>query len=102
MSAIRRLAPSALLLACALLLTAPPALARENPSTGTAGGWFEVAAQQLVQWAAGWLMPAYGSATGQVVPAKRPSARPRPPVSVDCGTAVDPNGCLAPALGVPH
>jgi hypothetical protein len=95
---IRRLAPSVLLLACALLLGVPPAQARENPTAG-AGGWFEVLAHQVAQWAAGWLLPAHGAVAGQVGPLNRPSASPRPPASVDCGGPVDPNGrCLSAAL----
>ena len=100
---IRRFAPGALLVACALLLAAPPAQALENPTAAAAGGWFEVLAHQVAQWAAGWFMPAHAAAAGQVARSKRSAARPRPQVSIDCGGPVDPNGqCLGSALGLPH
>ncbi len=100
---IRRLVPGALLVACALLLAAPPAQARESSIAGAAGCWFEVLAHQVAQWAAGWLAPAHDAAAGQVAHSKRSPASPRPPVSVDCGTAVDPDGrCLSAAVPGPH
>jgi hypothetical protein len=89
---IRRLTLGALLLACALTLAAPPAEARESPAGAGAPSWLAAVAQQVAQWAAGWWLPAHGAAGGQ---AARPSLRPRPPVSLDCGIQIDPNGrCL--------
>ena len=79
----RRLAPTALLLALALLLAAAPAQARESPSSG----WFTALTHQLMQWTAGW----WGW-PGQA--AKRPLSPtgPRRPVTVDCGPEINPNG----------
>jgi hypothetical protein len=100
---IRRLAPGALLMACALLLAAPPVQARENPIAGAAGSWFEVLAHQVAQWAAGWLTPVHNVAAGQVARSKRSPASLRPPVSVECGGPVDPDGrCLGTALSSPR
>jgi hypothetical protein len=80
----RRLAPTAFFLGLALLLAVVPAQARESPSSG----WFSVLTHQLVQWTAVW-WGAAGPATNRPL---SPTG-PRPPVTVDCGPDVDPNGC---------
>ncbi len=82
----RRLAPIALFLGLALLLAVAPAQARENPAPG---GWFSSLTHQLMQWTAGW----WGWA-GQQAPNRPLSPTgPRPPVTVDCGGSILPDGC---------
>ncbi len=80
----RRLAPTALLLGLALFLAVAPAQARESPSSG----WFSALTHQLVQWTAGWWELA-GPATNRPLS----PTHPRPPVTVDCGVSIDPDGC---------
>jgi hypothetical protein len=82
----RRLAPTALLLGLALLLAVAPAQAREGPTPG----WFSSLTHQLMQWTAGW----WGW-TGQGTNRSLSPTRPRPPVTVDCGAAIYPDGCPA-------
>jgi hypothetical protein len=79
-----RLAPTALLLGLALLLAVAPAQARESP----ASGWFSSLTHQLMQWTAGW-WGLGGQATNRPIS----HAGPRPPVTVDCGGIIDPDGC---------
>jgi hypothetical protein len=79
----RRLAPIALLLGLALLLAVAPAQARESPSSG----WFSSLTHQLMQWTAGW----WGWA-GQAPNRPLSPAGPRPPVTVDCGGVINPDG----------
>jgi hypothetical protein len=86
-STTRRLAPTALLLSLALLLAVAPAQARESPSSG----WFSALTHQLMQWTAGW----WGLPSGQATNRPLSPASPRPPVTVDCGIEINPNGgCL--------
>jgi hypothetical protein len=88
----RRLALT-LLLSVSLALAAPSVQAREL----TPVGWFDALVHQVAQWTAGWwTLPAHGAATvGQV---KSPAAKGRPPIRVDCGVLIDPNGhCLSAA-----
>jgi hypothetical protein len=80
----RRLAPTALLLGLALLLAVAPAQARESPSSG----WFSALTHQLMQWTAGW----WGLA-GQATNRPLSPTGPRPPVTVDCGISINPDGC---------
>jgi hypothetical protein len=80
----RRLAPIALLLGLALFLAVAPVQARESP----APGWFSSLTHQLVQWTAGW----WGWA-GQATNRPLSPAGPRPPVTVDCGGVINPDGC---------
>jgi hypothetical protein len=88
----RRLVLTALSLALALILAAPPAQAGES----RAPGWLDIVAQQLAQWTASWwAWPSPGRSAGQAPhPAKSPPSKLR----IDCGILIDPSGnCLSPA-----
>ena len=80
----RRLAQTALLLGLALFLAVAPAQARESPTPG----WFTSLTHQLMQWTAGW----WGLA-GQATNRPLSPTGPRPPVTVDCGGSILPDGC---------
>jgi hypothetical protein len=86
----RRLAPIALLFGLALLLAVAPAQARENPA---APGWFSALTHQLMQWTAGWWGLPGPTANRPLSP-----SRPRPPVTVDCGPEINPNGGCTSAI----
>jgi hypothetical protein len=88
----RRLALTALSLALALILAAPPAQAGESRPPG----WLDTVARQLVQWTASWwAWPTPGRSASQVQhPAKSPPSKLR----IECGGLIDPSGnCLSPA-----
>ena len=85
----RRLAPTALLLGLTLFLAVAPAQARESP----APGWFSALTHQLVQWTAGW----WGLADPATNRPLSPTG-PRPPVTVDCGGTINPDGCPPHAI----
>jgi hypothetical protein len=80
----RRLAPTALLLSLALFLAVAPAQARESPTPGL----FSSLTQQLMQWTAGWW-----GLPDQATHRPFTPTGPRPPVTVDCGITINPDGC---------
>jgi len=80
----RRLAPTALLSGLVLLLAVAPAQARESPSSG----WFSTLTDQLMQWTAGWWGVAAPATNRPLSP-----TGPRPPVTVECGPEIEPDGC---------
>jgi len=87
----RHFALTALSLALALVLAAPPAQAGQSPPLG----WLDTVAQQLAQWTTSWwALPTPGSPASQA----RHPAQHRP-IRVDCGIQLDPNGgCPGTAL----
>jgi len=92
MSRLSRRFTSTVLLVVSLALAASAVQARElSPA-----GWFDAMAHQLAQWTARWwTLPAYAAAGPERLLAAKAM---RPPVAVDCGVLIDPNGqCLAAA-----
>ncbi len=90
----RRVALSALFLGVTMALAAPPAQARESPPSC----WLDALAHQVAQWTGIWLAwPVPGRAAGSPRhPAKSP------PIKVDCGVQLDPNGGCQSASLPPH
>jgi hypothetical protein len=88
----RRLALTALALALALTVAAPPAQARQSLPPG----WLDTLAHQLAQWTASWsVWPTPGRSAGQ---AQHPAKSPPSKLRIDCGILIDPSGnCLSPA-----
>ena len=90
----RRLALTALSLALALALAAPPAQARESPPIG----WLDTLAHQLAQWRASWwAWPTPGKSVGQ---ARHPAKNP--PIRIDCGIQIDPDGGCKAGVSPSH
>jgi hypothetical protein len=89
----RRLSLSAILVAVALALAAPPVQASEV----LPAGWFGNLARQATQWMTGWWSSPAASATGQ--PGERHSlpVTLRPQGGTDCGGTVDPTGGCKPS-----
>jgi hypothetical protein len=80
-----------LLFSVSLALVAQAVQARELSPVG----WFDAVAHQVAQWTAGWwTLPTLRATAG---PAKSYSAKSaRPPITVDCGAAIAPDGhCLS-------
>jgi hypothetical protein len=88
----RRLALTVLLLGgLALALAPPPAQARELAPPG----WLDALAHQLAQWTAGWSSPPATCAAARQS-RSHPAKGPRPPITIECGGPVDPDGhCLS-------
>jgi hypothetical protein len=89
----RRLTLSAILVAGALALAAPPVQAGEI----LPAGWFGTLAHQVTQWTAGWWSWPAKSANDQPVERRAEPVSLRPQGGTDCGGTVDPTGGCKPS-----
>jgi hypothetical protein len=94
----RSLTLSALSFGFAITLAAPPAQARERPSSG----WLGALAHEVAYWATGWWPLGEAAAASPGRSQRTPSAVRLPGERLSCGTQIDPDGCpSAPRLASP-